>query len=62
MPETSTVVTSLIGLAVVVYSLDFYFCRKKHPNEPKYVRPPFPLIGHALGIARYGGRYYAMVG
>ncbi|KZL79767.1 cytochrome p450, partial [Colletotrichum incanum] len=52
--------------AVVVvgcYLLESLFFLSKDPQEPEYFRPQVPLIGHLLGINKYGaGRYFTKIG
>ncbi|KAJ0307368.1 hypothetical protein COL5a_000221 [Colletotrichum fioriniae] len=52
--------------AVVVigcYLLESFFFLSKNPQEPEYIRPRVPLIGHLLGLNKYGsGNYFTKVG
>jgi hypothetical protein len=36
-----------------------YGQRPCHPQEPVYLQPKIPLIGHVIGLMRHGGAYYA---
>lgn len=59
---------ALVGtiFAVVVvgcYLLESLFFLSKDPREPDYFRPKVPLIGHLLGLNKYGaGRYFTKIG
>jgi hypothetical protein len=54
---------SLVGLAAVVilvYGIDFLFSHFDDPREPRRVTPKVPVIGHFLGLLRYGWDYYSL--
>ncbi|KAJ0165201.1 hypothetical protein CTA2_12042 [Colletotrichum tanaceti] len=59
---------ALVGtiFAVVVagcYLLEALFFLSKDPREPVYFRPKVPLIGHLLGLNKYGaGQYFTKIG
>jgi hypothetical protein len=55
------VVSVVVSFIVAVYSLDFYYRRPKDEGEPPYLTPGIPLIGHAVGLGKYGTTYYARV-
>ena len=50
----------LVGIAVLAYAVDFVYSRYDDPREPRRVMPsiPVPIVGHILGIMRYGFNYY----
>ncbi|KAK2031034.1 cytochrome P450 [Colletotrichum zoysiae] len=52
--------------AVVVvgcYLLESYFFLTHDPREPAYIRPKVPLIGHLIGLNKYGtGKYFSKIG
>ena len=55
---------SLVGLAAVVilaYGIDFLFSYLDDPREPRRVTPKVPVIGHFLGLLRYGWDYYSLI-
>ncbi|KAF9874986.1 cytochrome p450 [Colletotrichum karsti] len=57
--EFSTVLLTLLALIVGSYLLDSAIFFSRDPLEPDHVRSRVPLIGHLLGIRRFGaGRYY----
>ncbi|KAK6220960.1 hypothetical protein QIS74_04952 [Colletotrichum tabaci] len=59
---------ALVGtiFAVVVvgcYLLESLVFLSKDPREPDYFRPKVPLVGHLLGLNKYGaGRYFTKIG
>lgn len=47
---------------VLAYLLYLRFLRaKRDPREPPVISPTIPLIGHIIGLMRYGTDYYAMI-
>lgn len=34
---------------------------RAHPQEPPYVKPRIPLVGHLIGVLWYGYDYYPMM-
>jgi hypothetical protein len=57
----NVVVYGAFAMLFFIYGLDSFFCRRRHVNEPQYVRPKIPLIGHLIGLSMHGSRYYAMI-
>jgi hypothetical protein len=56
-----SVTNILLAVVVVVCSifvLDKIFGIKPSTNEPPYIPPRFPLIGHAIGLLRKKYDYY----
>ena len=54
----------LVGLASIVilgYGIDRLFGYLDNPQEPRRIHPKFPVIGHFLGLVRYGWDYYGIV-
>jgi len=55
---------SLVGIAAVVilaYGTDFLFRYLDDPQEPRRITPKVPIIGHFLGVLRYGWDYYGLI-
>ena len=48
----------LAGVVILAYGIDYLFSRFDDPQEPRRVTPRLPVIGHMLGILRYGFNYY----
>jgi hypothetical protein len=48
----------LVALASVSILAFLYYRREHDPKEPPLISPRIPIIGHALGIIRYGVPYY----
>ncbi|KIW05081.1 uncharacterized protein PV09_04229 [Verruconis gallopava] len=57
----STSLFAVLFALLLAYLLDACFCHRRHSQEPPYVRPRIPLVGHALGLALHGSRYYDIV-
>lgn len=52
----------LLAPVALVHLLYLRFLRvKRDPREPPVIRPTVPLIGHIIGLLRYGTDYYAIV-
>ncbi|KAF3063880.1 Cholesterol 7-alpha-monooxygenase [Daldinia childiae] len=49
---------SSIGLVLLAYALDYAIGFTNDVREPKRVNPKVPLIGHLLGMVKYGGSYF----
>lgn len=47
-------------IAILTYTIEYFFSHLDDPREPRRVSPSFPLpvIGHVLGFARHGFDYY----
>ena len=35
--------------------------RREHPQEPPYIHPRIPFIGHLIGMIRYGAKYFEYI-
>jgi hypothetical protein len=46
------------GSLVVICLVGFVAVRRPDSREPPYIKPGIPLIGHIVGILRYGVPYY----
>jgi hypothetical protein len=57
----SSLLYGVVAALFAVYLLDAYFCRRRHPQEPPYLRPKIPLFGHLIGLAMHGSSYYSLV-
>lgn len=53
---------SSIGLVLLAYALDYTIGFANDAREPKRVEPKVPLIGHLLGMVKYGGSYFTHTG
>lgn len=54
----------LIGFASIVilgYSIDRIFSYLDDSREPRRIHPKVPVIGHFLGLLRYGWDYYGII-
>ncbi|KAI0124120.1 cytochrome P450 [Xylariales sp. AK1849] len=53
----------LAGVVILAYGVDFIFSQFDDPREPRRVTPkvPVPVIGHILGVFRYGFNYYNLL-
>ncbi|KAI8960547.1 cytochrome P450 [Daldinia sp. FL1419] len=49
---------SSIGLVLLAYILNYVFSLADDTQEPKRINPKVPLIGHAIGMAKYGPSYF----
>ncbi|KAK6951820.1 hypothetical protein Daesc_006345 [Daldinia eschscholtzii] len=47
-----------IGLVLLAYALDYVLRFVDDAREPKRVNPRVPLIGHVLGLTKYGSSYF----
>ncbi|KAI1477955.1 cytochrome P450 [Daldinia eschscholtzii] len=47
-----------IGLVFLAYALDYVLGSADDAREPKRVNPRVPLIGHVLGLTKYGSSYF----
>ncbi|KAI1466290.1 cytochrome P450 [Daldinia caldariorum] len=47
-----------IGLVLFAYALDYAFSFADDEREPKRISPKVPLIGHLLGMVKYGVVYF----
>ncbi|KAK1974705.1 cytochrome P450 [Colletotrichum cereale] len=55
--------TVLAVMVIGCYLLESYFFLAHDPREPAYIRPKVPLIGHVLGLNKYGaGTYFTKIG
>ncbi|KAK8867688.1 cytochrome P450 [Apiospora arundinis] len=54
---------AFIGVVVFAYGIDFILDQFDDPREPRRIRPkiPVPVIGHILGVLRYGFHYYELL-
>ncbi|KAK8043802.1 hypothetical protein PG994_012640 [Apiospora phragmitis] len=52
------IVYALVGLVGLAYSLDYALDLRYDAREPKRLPSRIPLIGHLLGIVKYGTAYY----
>lgn len=59
--ETLILVTA--GILILAYGVDFLFGQFDDPREPYRITPkiPVPIIGHILGVLRYGFNYYSLL-
>ena len=48
----------IFGVVLLVYTLDYTLRLRDDKREPRRVSSRIPLIGHVLGIVRYGTVYY----
>ncbi|KAH8882198.1 cytochrome P450 [Thozetella sp. PMI_491] len=55
------VIYGLAGLIGLVITVDFLFNFQDDPSEPPRVHPKIPVLGHFLGLLRYGTGYSAEV-
>ncbi|KAI1800964.1 cytochrome P450 [Daldinia bambusicola] len=49
---------SSVGLVLFAYALDYAFSFADDAREPKRLSPKIPLIGHVLGMVKYGSSYF----
>ena len=51
------------GIALLAYGVDFLLRRLDDPREPRRITPkiPVPVVGHILGVLRYGFNYYSLL-
>ncbi|KAF7531986.1 hypothetical protein G7054_g8369 [Neopestalotiopsis clavispora] len=56
-------VVLVAGIAILAYGVDFVFGQFDDPGEPRRITPkiPVPIIGHILGVLRYGFNYYNLL-
>ena len=54
------IVYSAGALLALAFAVDFYFSLRDDPREPPRLRPKIPLIGHLIGLIRYGTVYYSV--
>ncbi|KAK8010246.1 Cytochrome P450 [Apiospora arundinis] len=54
---------AFIGVVVFAYGIDFILDQFDDPREPRRIRPkiPVPVVGHILGVLRYGFNYYELL-
>ncbi|KAL8808469.1 MAG: hypothetical protein Q9182_000019 [Xanthomendoza sp. 2 TL-2023] len=53
----------LLALGIVpalTFAIFHAYIPRHHPDEPPVIPSTIPLIGHIIGLIRYGGRYYQM--
>ena len=55
----------VLWVLVPVLAVYFHYLRflrvKRDWREPPVIRPTIPLIGHIIGLLRYGTDYYAII-
>jgi hypothetical protein len=58
-----TLILITAGIAILAYGIDFLFGQFDDPREPRRITPkvPVPVIGHILGVLRYGFNYYNLL-
>ncbi|KAK5657866.1 hypothetical protein OQA88_2414 [Cercophora sp. LCS_1] len=58
-----TALLALAGLLLLGYAIDFFFTSLDDPREPRRIAPKIciPVIGHVLGLIRYGFNYYHLL-
>ena len=53
------------GVGVVCFFLLLWHgsrvLRRRDPREPPYIHSTLPLIGHLVGMVRYGAKYFELV-
>ena len=49
---------TLVGLVMLVYALEYALGLRYDAREPPRLPSRIPLIGHLLGIVKYGTVYY----
>lgn len=49
------------AIFIVGYITDRLFGYLDDPREPRRIHPKIPVIGHFLGLIRYGWDYYGIV-
>ncbi|KAI0118645.1 cytochrome P450 [Nemania sp. FL0031] len=54
--------TSLLAAITLAYVIEFARSCSDDPREPRRLRPRIPLVGHILGLLRYGPLYYTLLG
>lgn len=52
---------TVVALVAGVYLLEGLISSRRGAQEPPYIRPSIPLIGHALGYLRQGTPYFSDV-
>lgn len=62
MASYSSTTIWVLAPVAMAYLLYLRFLRvKRDPREPPVIPPTIPLIGHIVGLLRYGTEYYAMI-
>ena len=53
----------LLAVTALAYAIDLVFGSYDDPREPNRATPliPVPVIGHILGVIRYGFNYYNLL-
>jgi hypothetical protein len=55
----STAVYTVIALVLGSYLSDYLLAIRDHPAEPPRAQSRFPLIGHLLGLIKFGTLYFS---
>jgi hypothetical protein len=51
----------VFGSLAITFLLAFVAVRRSDSREPPYIKPGIPMIGHIVGILRYGVPYYERI-
>ena len=54
----STTIVALAAVGGALIFLDYFFGFKSDPKEPPVISPTIPWVGHIIGLARYGLKYF----
>lgn len=54
-----TVLGIVVALVAGCYLLQGFIFSRRDPQEPPYIRPSIPLIGHLLGYINRGPPYFS---
>jgi hypothetical protein len=51
-------ITGIVVVIVLFNAIELARSFADNPREPRRLRPLIPLVGHILGLLRYGPTYY----
>ena len=61
LSEVTTAFSLIVSLLVLLIWYGLTWLQKHDSREPPYVYHNLPLVGHLIGMIRYGAKYFELV-